>query len=212
MSRNKLFLARTAAATAACAAPLAALAHLGADAGSHHGGTAAGGAGGFLAGFVHPFTGTDHLAAMVAVGLWSALVARQGGAELLRAPLAFAAMLLAGALLGLQGLALPAVEPMIATSLLALGLLVLTRMRLPGAVSAAVVGVFALFHGIAHGTELAGSANAALVLAGMLVATVLLHGAGIAAGWALRTRSAWLPRIAGAAVAGLGVVLLTRLA
>ncbi|MDN8616858.1 HupE/UreJ family protein [Variovorax ginsengisoli] len=179
--------------------PLAASAHTGVDAGLHHG---------LLAGFLHPLTGADHLAAMVAVGLWSALTARRAWPDLLWAPLGFASMLLAGALAGLAGVQLPAVEPMIAASLLVLGLLVLTQRRLPPLVAAALVGVFAVFHGIAHGQELAGESGAALTLAGMLAATVLLHAAGIAAGWALRHGHRWLPRIAGAAVALFGVALL----
>ena len=97
------------------AAPLAALAHVGADGGAHD-------HVGLLQGFVHPFTGFDHLAAMVAVGLWSALSARRTQ-DLPWAPLGFAVMLLLGAVLGLSGLQLPAVEPMIAASLLATGLL-----------------------------------------------------------------------------------------
>ena len=166
----------------------------------------------FLGGFVHPLTGPDHLAAMVAVGLWSALVARRAWPDLLWAPLGFAAMLLAGALLGLQGLQLPAVEPMIAASLLVIGLLVLTRWRLSGMAAAGLVGVFALFHGLAHGHELAGDANALPVLAGMLAATVALHAGGVAVGWALRHAHAWVPRLAGACVAIFGLVLLGRLA
>ena len=183
--------------------PLAASAHTGADAGLHHG---------FLTGFLHPLTGPDHLAAMVAVGLWSALAARRAWPDLLWAPLGFALMLLAGALGGLAGLQLPAVEPMIAVSLLALGLLVATRQRLPGLAAAALVGAFAVFHGIAHGQELAGESGAALTLAGMLAATVLLHAAGIAAGWSLRNGHRWLPRFVGAAVALFGAALLGGLA
>jgi len=179
--------------------PLAASAHTGADAGLHHG---------FLAGFMHPLTGPDHLAAMVAVGLWSALTARRAWPDLLWAPLGFASMLLVGALAGLAGVQLPAVEPMIAASLLVLGLLVATRKRLPAVAKAALVGAFALFHGVAHGQELHGESGAALTLAGMLAATVLLHAAGIAAGWALRHGHRWLPRVAGAAVALFGVALL----
>jgi urease accessory protein len=166
----------------------------------------------FLGGFLHPLTGLDHLAAMVAVGLWSALAARRAWPDLLWAPLGFAAMLLAGALLGLQGVALPAVEPMVAASLLVIGLLVLTRWRLPGIAAAALVGVFALFHGLAHGYELAGDASALAVVAGMLAATLLLHAAGVAAGWALRHANAWVPRLAGAGVAVFGLALLTRMA
>ncbi|MEJ1130605.1 HupE/UreJ family protein [Variovorax sp. CCNWLW225] len=181
--------------------PLAASAHTGADGGVHHG---------FTTGFLHPLTGADHLAAMVAVGLWSALAARRAWPDLLWAPLAFAGMLLAGALMGLAGVQLPAVEPMIAASLLVLGLLVATRTHLPAAAAAAVVGVFAIFHGVAHGQELASEQGAALTLAGMVGATVLLHLAGIGLGWALRHANVWLPRVAGAAVVALGATLLSQ--
>ncbi|MBT2322730.1 HupE/UreJ family protein [Variovorax paradoxus] len=195
--------APTLAAVLLAALPLAAAAHTGADAGMHHG---------FAAGFLHPLTGLDHLAAMVAVGLWSALTARRAWPDLLWAPLGFAAMLLAGALAGLAGVQLPAVEPMIAASLLVLGLLVLTQRRLPALAAAALVGGFAVFHGGAHGQELAGESGAALTLAGMLAATVLLHAAGIVVGWSLRHANRWLPRAAGAAVAIFGAVLLGSLA
>jgi urease accessory protein len=188
---------------AACALPLAASAHTGVDAGGHHG---------FVTGFLHPLTGLDHLAAMVAVGLWSALTARRAWPDLLWAPLGFAVMLLAGALLGLAGVQLPAVAPMIAASLLVLGLLVATQRRLPAPAATALVGVFAVFHGVAHGQELAGESGAALTLAGMLAATVLLHAAGITIGWALRNSPRWMPRLAGAAAVAFGVALLGGLA
>ena len=163
---------------------------------------------GFLDGLLHPFTGLDHLAAMLAVGVWSALSARR----LWAAPLAFTAMLLAGALLGLAGIAPPAVEPMIAASVLVLGLLVALRARLPAVLAAALVGLFAVFHGVAHGTELAGAASIWAPLLGMLLATAALHAAGLALGLALRRRAAWVPQMAGAGVAALGVTLLVRLA
>jgi urease accessory protein len=194
----------TLTAVAVGALPLAASAHIGVDGAAHD-------HAGFLQGFVHPFTGLDHMAAMVAVGLWSALIAR-GTRDLLWAPLGFAAMLLAGALAGLAGLRIPAVEPMIAASLLVIGLLVVARLRLPGPLAAAVVGVFAVFHGVAHGYELASDSGAAAAIAGMVFATALLHAAGIAAGWTLRQRSAWLPRVAGAAVALFGATLLAQIA
>lgn len=189
-------------------APLAALAHVGADAAAHaHVG--------FAQGLAHPFTGLDHLAAMVVVGLWSASAAR-GGRDALWAPLGFASMLLAGALAGLAGLRVPAVEPMIAASLLVIGLLAATRLRLPGPVAAGLVGLFAAFHGAAHGIELAGDGNggggAVPALVGMVMATALLHAAGVGLGWTLRRRAAWLPRAIGAVVALAGVVLLGQLA
>lgn len=196
-------LTRRALAALAAVLPAAAFAHTGVDGHSHLD---------FWAGFLHPLTGMDHLAAMVAVGLWSALAARRAGPGLLWGPLGFAGMLLVGALLGLQGMQVPAVEPMIAASLLATGLLVVTRWRVPGIAAALIVGVFAVFHGLAHGHELAEAPSAWATLSGMLAATVLLHLAGLGTGWALRGASAWLPRAAGAAVAVFGVALLARLA
>ena len=184
---------------ALCAASTSASAHIGAYSQGHTG---------FVAGFVHPLTGLDHLAVMVSVGLWSALAARRAGATLLWGPAGFAGMLLVGALLGWRGLQLPAVEPMIAASLVVTGLLVVSRLRLPGLAAALLMGAFALFHGLAHGDELAGGASALPALSGMLAATLLLHATGLALGGSLRSASAWLPRLAGAAVAVSGVALL----
>ncbi|RZJ09885.1 MAG: HupE/UreJ family protein [Haliea sp.] len=183
--------------------PLLAAAHTGVDSHEHIG---------FLTGFTHPLFGLDHLAAMVSVGLWSALSAKRAGPGLLWGPLGFAGMLLVGALLGLQGVAIPAVEPMIFSSLLVTGLLVFSRWQVPGMAAAMLVGVFAMFHGLAHGYELAGSSNAAVTLSGMLLATLLLHLAGLGAGWALRSANVWIPRIAGAGVAAFGVTLLAGIA
>ena len=164
----------------------------------------------FMDGLLHPLTGLDHLAAMLAVGLWSALSATSAR-RIWLAPVAFAGMLLVGALLGLNGLALPAVEPMIAASLLVMGLLVATRAQLPLAVTAGVVGVFAVFHGIAHGTELAGGGNGFAPLLGMLVATIALHLAGVGLGLALRSHSVWWPRVVGGLTALLGGAFLLHL-
>ncbi len=187
---------------ASSALSISASAHIGAESHSHNS---------LIDGFLHPLLGMDHLAAMVAVGLWSALAARRAGPDLLWGPLGFAALLLVGAVLGLQGVVVPAVEPMIAASLLATGLLVVSRLRVPGIVAALGVGAFALFHGVAHGYELAGDGQAWQTLAGMLLATVLLHCAGLAAGWMLRQRHVWLARAAGAGVAAFGGALLLQL-
>lgn len=166
---------------------------------------------GFLTGLMHPLTGLDHMAVMLCVGLWSAMSARRLGPELVWGPLAFANLLLVGAALGLQGIGLGAVEPMIAASVLIMGLLVAARTPLPALAGAMLCGVFALFHGQAHGLELANNANAFQTLAGMLCATVALHCTGLAMGWTLRNRSAWVPRTLGAGVAALGGVLLLQL-
>ena len=179
---------------------LTALAHTGVDGGIHDIT--------FLTGLLHPLTGIDHLAAMLAVGLWSATTATSPR-RMMTAPLTFASMLLVGALMGLVGTTLPAVEPMIAASLLALGLLLASRVKLPTAMTAGLVGSFAVFHGIAHGTELAG--NGFTPLAGMLVATLALHLAGVGLGLAMRRHSAWWPRATGGIVALLGGAFLLQL-
>lgn len=182
---------------AAAAAPGVALAHAGALAHAHEG---------LLAGLVHPFTGVDHLAAMLAVGVWSALVVR----PVWLAPLAFVALLTAGAVAALLGLQVPAVEPMIAASVLALGLLIALRRDLPLAAAALLSGAFAFFHGAAHGAELTGAAPA-LALAGMVLSTAALHLGGVGLGqWLARRRRA-LSTLAGSAVALLGAGLLLRL-
>ena len=183
------------------AVPTLALAH-GGELPHDHGALAA-----LAAGFAHPFTGLDHLLAMVSVGLWGALAARRPWV----APLAFAMALLAGATASLAGMALPAVEPVIAASVLALGLLVSLRWALPPAAAAALAAAFAFFHGAAHGTELSG-ALAPAARAGLVAATARLHASGLLAGGLLRERGRWMPRAAGAAVALVGVSMLVRLA
>lgn len=165
-----------------------AFAHVGADAGAHHG---------FLAGFTHPLTGLDHLAAMLAVGMWSAVTSKRTWV----APLSFAVLLLVGALLAKAGVSFPAVEPMIVASMLVLGLLLATRQHLPAAAGALLVGGFALFHGAAHGQELSGLG----ALTGMVLSTLLIHLAGLGLGRAMQHRSSALPRWMGAAIALTGL-------
>jgi urease accessory protein len=187
--------ARTAALLAACAL-------LPAAAGAHPGTIAehAGQVPGFVDGFLHPFTGLDHLGATLAVGLWSA----RNPSRVWAAPAAFLACLVIGALASRLGLLLPDVEPMIAFSLLALGLLLASRTYVTPALAALLVGGFAFFHGAAHGVELA----APVALSGMLCATALLLVAGTAIGGALRQRSPWWTRGTGVALALFGIAQL----
>ncbi|ARU03417.1 urease accessory protein UreJ [Comamonas serinivorans] len=187
--------------------PLAALAHVGGLPHSH------GASDGFWHALAHPFTGLDHLAAMLAVGVWSAL-AFPSLQTAWRAPAAFVALLMVGALVGLSGLWVPGVEPMIAASVLVLGLLVAVRQRMPWVLAAGLVGAFAFFHGAAHGYELAGDAGAAAyaALAGVALGSAALHGAGLMLGHAVLHQRPWLARWGGGATAALGVFMLTRLA
>jgi urease accessory protein len=137
--------------------------------------------GSFLAGATHPLFGTDHVLAMVAVGLWAALL---GGRALWLVPSAFVGTMLVGFLLAMAGAPLPFVEPTILASVVVIGLLVAVALPVPVWGSMGVVGFFALFHGFAHGGEM-GAAGAFEYAAGFAVATAMLHLVGLAAGLTL---------------------------
>ena len=141
--------------------------------------TEAGVAGGLISGFLHPIFGLDHLVAMVAVGLWGAQL-KQPAIWLL--PITFPVLMAVGGVLGVAGVALPAVEIGIAVSALILGLVVAFSVKAPLWVAAIIVGFFAIFHGHAHGTELPGAANPLAYGVGFVVSTGLLHLAGILLG------------------------------
>ena len=158
----------------------------------------------FTAGFMHPVSGLDHMTVMVAVGLWAAL---KGGRAIWAWPAAFVGVMLGGAALGMAHVPVPFVEPGILASVVALGLLVALAIDLPFAAGVAIIGLFALFHGHAHGTEVPENAGGLEYMAGFAVATVLLHAVGIAAGMSLGMRFRGLARVAGAACAAIGVGL-----
>jgi urease accessory protein len=153
-------------------------------------------------GFVHPFTGLDHLLAMVAIGLWTTQL---GVRTYWSVPLAFVVAMAMGALAGFAGFALPALEPMIAASVVALGLAIAAGIRAPVCAGVTIAALFAVFHGNAHGIEAAGAPIAAY-MGGLLAATALLNGAGIAGALAVRGEAL---RWTGAAVAvgGAGLML-----
>lgn len=161
---------------------------------------------GFLAGLLHPVLGLDHLLAMIAVGVWGAVLGRP---LLWALPVAFPLLMLAGAALGMFGVPLAGVEAGIALSVVVLGLATALAWRAPVALALAVVAAFGLFHGHAHGTELPQSADPAAYAAGFVLETGLLHLAGVAIGslWRLAAGRA-LVRAAGAAVCGAGLWLL----
>ena len=157
--------------------PTAAFAHPGHDA---HG---------LVQGFAHPFGGFDHLIAMIAVGLYAWQL---GGRALWLVPTTFVAVMAAAGTLGIAGMPLPGVEIGIAASVIVLGAIVILRVKMPVAIAAALVGVFAVFHGHAHGTEMPLDASGVAFAAGFLAATALLHVAGIALGKLIaNTRATW---------------------
>jgi urease accessory protein len=161
---------------------------------------------GFASGLAHPFLGLDHVLAMVAVGLWAAQL---GGRAVWAVPAVFVAVMLAGGALGMTGVALGPVELGIAASVVVLGALVTFGVRLPLAAAMALAGAFALFHGHAHGTELPEAASALGYACGFVIATALLHAAGIAAGLTLgRGGARPYLRLSGAAIAAAGVLII----
>jgi urease accessory protein len=160
---------------------------------------------GFAHGFVHPLGGLDHVLAMIAVGLWAAQL---GDRTLWVVPAAFVGTMVLGGVLGAVGAPLPMVEFGIAASLVVLGALVAFGSRLPLAAAASIVGLFALFHGHAHGTELPETLSGLGYGAGFVLATALLHAFGIGLG--LLSRGAARPalRAGGAAIAAAGLALI----
>lgn len=163
--------------------------------------------GGFASGFAHPLLGWDHVAAMVAVGLWGAFL---GSPAIWILPVVFPLVMALGGAMGVAGIPVPAVETGIAASALVLGLMVLFSVRPPIAVAAILVGAFAIFHGHAHGTELPDAANAVAYSVGFVIATGLLHLAGIALGGLVRWPAGrWLVRACGGGIALAGVGFLT---
>ena len=134
---------------------------------------------GFLTGFRHPISGLDHVLAMVAVGLWGAQLGRPA---IWLLPVAFPMVMAAGGMLGLMGVPLPGTEIGIALSAIMLGAAVMLEVRPPLSIAAILVGVFAIFHGHAHGTELPAGQSALLYSMGFVIATGCLHAVGIGIG------------------------------
>ena len=130
----------------------------------------------FAAGLAHPFSGLDHITVMVAVGLWAAL---KGGRALWIWPATFVGVMLIGGALGMAHVALPFVEPAILASVVALGILVALAVDLPVWIGAAIIGAFAVFHGHAHGSEVAETVSGLEYTAGFAAATATLHALGI---------------------------------
>jgi urease accessory protein len=162
-----------------------------------------------LHGLAHPLTGLDHLLAMFAVGLWAA---QRGGRAIWFVPLTFVVLMTLGALIGMSGVSIPSVESGIAISVLVLGIFVAAAIRLPFSISSAIVGLFALFHGHAHGVEIPASTTGLTYVVGFILATALLHAAGISMGIITQRlhSSPQIVRYAGAAIAVCGLLLCIR--
>ncbi len=194
-SRPRTQLAALAGAFLALLIPRLALAH-----------TGVGPANGLASGFFHPLGGLDHVCAMISVGLWASQ--QKDRRAVWAVPLAFVSVMTAGAALGAAGVALPFAERGIVLSVLLLGVLVAAAARLPLAASVFVVALFAVCHGHVHGSEMPATVSGVGYGAGFVLATALLHAAGVGVGVATQKLSRpVVVRAAGAAVAACGVLL-----
>jgi urease accessory protein len=160
----------------------------------------------FVGGFTHPLFGPDHIVAMLGVGLWGAFL---GQPAIFVLPIVFPIIMACGGIIGILGVHVPAVEIGIALSAIVIGTMVAMAARPPLALAAVLVGMFAIFHGYAHGAELPLGANALSYFLGFVVATGMLHLAGISFGLLARWPAGQIAvRAAGGAIALAGVVFL----
>lgn len=192
---QRLFLPAAAILTAA-ASP--ALAHTGAEAVS-----------GLSAGFSHPIGGLDHVLAMVAVGI---LAVQSGGKSVWFVPASFVGMMIVGGVLGINGIAMPLVELGIVGSLVLLGLVIAIGRRMPMGLAMVFVGLLAVFHGHAHGTEMPVNASGAEYGIGFVIATMGLIAIGVGMSIGVQKMAEKIAPIAarasGGAIAATGGLLL----
>ncbi len=162
--------------------------------------------GGFASGFLHPLSGLDHLLAMVSVGLWGAFLGRP---LIFALPVIFPSVMAIGAVLGMAHTPVPPVELGIAVSVLVLGIVIAFAVKAPIWLACLIVGVFAMFHGYAHGAELPSAADPVGYAVGFVLATGSLHVAGIGLGaFNGRPGGAIFTRGLGAMIAAAGVYFL----
>jgi urease accessory protein len=180
-------------------APTAALAH-----------TGAGDTSGFMHGFMHPLGGLDHQLALILVGIFAYQL---GGRALWLVPLTFVGIMAFGGFLGIAGISVPFIEIGIALSVVVLGAIVAFGVKVPVAVAMGLVGLFAIFHGHAHGSEMPMDASGLEYGLGFMFATAVLHAAGIGIGVLIGMTSKSLGnnvyRVAGglASVAGVAILI-----
>ncbi|MBP2449330.1 HupE/UreJ family protein [Rhizobium leguminosarum] len=164
---------------------------------------------GFVHGFSHPVSGLDHILAMVMVGVFAFQL---GGRATWLVPTSFVLVMALGGALGVAGVNVPFVETGIALSVIVLGAIVALNVKAPTAVAMGVVGIFAIFHGHAHGAEMPDDAAGAAYAAGFMIATAVLHAAGLGLGYVIgragKRQGAFVTRAAGsvAAIAGVGIL------
>jgi urease accessory protein len=164
--------------------------------------------GGLGSGFAHPFTGLDHLLVLLAIGLWAG--SRKGASEH-AAPIVFLGTLAIGVVAGFSGLALPAIDPLLAVTVLVAGLMISARGSLPPWLALVALAIIGLLHGNAHFYAAPDAGGIlAYFAAGLLAASALLIGVGLAIGRlvAMRPEKPELILMSGGLISAAGVVLI----
>lgn len=160
---------------------------------------------GFTLGLLHPLTGTDHLLAMLAVGLWASFAPAR---LIWAAPAGFVVGMATGGVAGFAGFVLPGMEFTIVTSVILFGVLAFVAQQASGLIAFGLAAAFGAFHGMAHGAEMPAAVTALTYAAGVLLATIALHAGGVLFGLGVRRASVeMVARIAGGGVAAAGLVL-----
>ena len=163
--------------------------------------------GGFLSGYVHPLLGWDHVAAMVAVGIWGAFLGRRAIWVL---PIVFPFIMVIGGILGMLGVPVPFIVPGIALSSIIIGLAIAFKWQAPLSIASIIVGLFAIYHGYAHGQNLPAASNPIAFAFGFVLGSGTLHLIGIL--FSLLDRYRWGVRslqLAGVIIALVGLAVLT---
>ncbi len=164
------------------------------------------GASSFADAFAHPFSGLDHLLAMVAVGAWSAAALPIG--RRVAGPAVFLLMLLAGVALAWAGVELPGVEAGVALSVALFGVMLFAGRHIKAMPGLALIGAAALLHGAAHGSELVPGTSMLVTAAGIVIGSSVLHTVGLIAGTRLQALPIWMTKLAAVLLGSSGLAML----
>ncbi|MBU3626918.1 HupE/UreJ family protein [Polynucleobacter sp. JS-Safj-400b-B2] len=165
----------------------------------------------FMSGLLHPFSGLDHLLVILLVGFWSAFVLK----KIWFGPCVFLLGMCIGVLAGFIGLPLTFFEFGIAASVIAIGLLLLAKNQYSPQSILLLIGAFGVFHGFAHAelfsTASVGSLLVAQDIAGLLLATGILHLSGALLVKALKEKTSIFAKIAGFSSLMYGLLLMGQM-
>ncbi len=168
------------------------------------------GMGGLIAGLTHPIFGSDHLLAMLSVGIISAQI---GGYALWSVPLIFVLFMIVGGVMGLNFIPFIGVELGIAISVIILGIAIFSEKKLSIIITSLFIAFFGIFHGYAHGMEVPQIASPYLYVLGFILTTIIIHLSGLYFGYWFTKKNALNKtlRVCGLFIALIGILFLIKL-